>query len=196
MRKLSLLITFLLFACHSSDKKIERQQIGIVYKSDIYEVIKSFTKCNSNSSIYLTEEDYSYFREGPMNLMETIKVKADSIYTNEDFKFIEKQIASSKIFRLNADLLNCKQVISTDTLDKLHSQSENIDDFWRNLRQKFGKDISLESIGLPLFSKNKEYVIFSSTTYWGPHSMGSNTTIYKKINNKWERVRSLAGWVT
>ncbi|OYU78869.1 MAG: hypothetical protein CFE23_16605 [Flavobacterium sp. BFFFF1] len=193
MKKLLILLPILLVACQQEIKKTSRKREVIIFKtaepkiseSDIYEVLNSLNICLPTNSIYYSEYNFS----GSINFIDIIK--ETSKFKDEDLKFIRKQLADAKNFNFNISLMDCKRIIPKDTLKKVLANIETDKSVWKTIYKKYGKHTSICQIGLPLFSLDKQYVIFTVFSLIEPDSFGRSMVIYKRVNNKWQQFDSI-----
>ncbi|AWA31150.1 hypothetical protein HYN48_14190 [Flavobacterium magnum] len=189
MRKFLFILALSSLSCNKEVKNTESEN-GVISESDLYSVINSLQNCALKGTIYYSENDTPYDK----NFIETYKL--DSIFSTEDVDFFRKQMKKATDFKLDIRKTKCDRIITKHNINKMRLESKTDEIFWEKIRMKYGPLTCLAYIKLPIFSKDKNYVIFSSNYSTGPHSLGGSIEIYKKINNKWKRFHSLSGWVS
>ncbi len=196
MRKYLIVLAIIFTSC-KQDGKIDEKKHKIIspkkevsiLENDIYDVINSLSGCNWNHPLYYSEYDYSDFRELNSILWDNHKV--DSIFTLDDLKFMSKQMKEAQNFKFNIKLFNCKRIIPTDTLKEMIAYNKTEKALWKTLYQKYGKKASICKLGRPLFSLNKQYVIFTRFYLVAPDVNGKAMEVFKKVNEKWELIYSI-----
>ncbi len=113
-------------------------------------------------------------------------LQMDTLFNQDDLKFIFKQNNWAENFKINKyQLVNHIEIISRDTLVNLMGNNPSI--FWERYYKKFGK-FGTVSIGLPLFSIDKNTVIVTFSERYGALNGQRSTIIYKRINNNWKNI--------
>jgi len=188
MRYLFNFILLILIGCGQSIDKKESNLNKEVTDDDIYEIVNFVTKEHNDEFKKAGIKDFGYkyivdkdFQPIIVSDSNFYGHKLDTIFTKEDFKFIDFQIQKRKNFRFNGKYTELK-VIPIEVFKKMFKERDkNPQKSFRNLyEEKFGKDLFC-IIGLPLFSKDKKTVFIKFA------EMGSSyLSIYKKVNNKWK----------
>ena len=58
------------------------------------------------------------------------------------------------------------------------------------------KPFSFNTFSLPIFLRNYSYCIFYSDNHCGWLCGGGRLTLYKKINNRWQELKSYCNWIS
>ena len=146
---------------------------------------------NTPGKGYITESftNSLFFRQE-----EYLNTNADSLFNKKDIEFIHQQM-NDTLFKLNPDLIKSKTVVSFDTLMKLRNKGERAWKFWERFSKKYGKH-EYFSISKPLFSVDKKTAIVSYGFHCGSLCGGGSTEIYRLVDEKWVRIKTIETWIS
>lgn len=122
---------------------------------------------------HFTDEKYVYY-----------KVNIDSIFTKEDYQYLQKQMSYWKdIVQLNIEKLrmDTSKIIISDI---------------RSSDEKMFPSFSTYQITMPIFSKNHNTVILYVANFCGALCGSGELIIMKKQNNSWKFFRRMPLWVS
>lgn len=194
IRILAIIIFFI--SCSNPTKK-EAIESESVTGQDIYMFIKMVL--NDSKALEILEGTQDWY------ILDELKIphyfdstnhstfKLSNYFTNEDLKFIKKQIDERKEMKLVQDSIYPKQLLSSEIIDSLtnivnREGSDRLNNFIKKYTQKFGNQ-SYEMFSLPVFSKDKK------TVYIERSELNSGRAIiYKKENGKWKEFSGII-WI-
>lgn len=105
----------------------------------------------------------------------------DTIFSEDDKKFMVKQYRNGNTFVLNQNLIQSKKVIPLDTTIKTEKQRV---EYWKKIDKE---NNCVGYLSVPLFNNKKDMAIIECKVYGE-----SGTFLYKINNNKeWELYRTL-----
>ena len=185
---------FILISFISCEEKKSTNR-NLVPDKEVYTIINfiienEFPISNSNNR-YLSEEfpmilpDNEYFGIERM----------DKIFNKNDVEFMKLQMNKRFEFRIERTLIENKVVIPFDSLNKLYTDSEKPDKFWKRFEKKYGAR-KFDGISLPIFSVDYKTAIISYGYHCGSLCGSGETAIYRKVNGQWEKLTSLNRWTS
>lgn len=125
-----------------------------------------------------------------------IYLPQDSTFTKDDLAFIKIQLKTNSNFNLDSNKINSKvEFIDAKKLKNLQENYASPDDYWKKFKIEFG-DKCLRNYSIPYFNKEKSICIVITSISCGPLWGGGQTSIYKKINGKWEVIKTQDNWVS
>jgi len=202
------------------EKNIIPSELNVFNNRDINDVIRNILEQNNDienpiSSINNAKFMGNELRKDSLILKKEYliikKEELDSLITNEDWKFIEKQLLDKRKYVINEKYYKQK-ILDSDSLKSenrkfLNKQNSIIDSLkkvdFENAKKYMAeksqseyyeyikKSTPIVYIDKPLFTKNKKRVIFSFSTYSGPLSAYSEISIYEYQKNKWVKIKTL-----
>jgi hypothetical protein len=155
-----------------------------VKDEDIYMIIKMVINDSKPTEILDGTKDYYILDE--LQPPEHFNIaNKNNYFTDEDFKFIQKQLDERKNMKLIQDSIYPKQLLSSEIIDSISSivnkeGSDRKNNFIKKYTKKFG-DNDYITYSLPLFSKNKKTVYIEQSSIFGGHVI-----ICRKENGKWK----------
>ncbi len=215
-------LVFVLFILISCNKNVEKQtvedfdleRLDVFNNEDINIFIQSFLsnqEANQENDISEIIKFHKFIgnklRKDSLTLN---RAKSDSLISEEDLKFITKQINDKKEYYVDGKYFKQK-IFSSDSLKNenlkfYERESKVLDSLLKistDLARQYDAKSSLEHskqirklspyiyIEKPLFSKDKKRVIFSYTL-----SYAGETAIYEYINKKWRKIKVLSMYIT
>lgn len=196
-----LILAFAFLSCKQNQPKVIALTDTIklvpnpIDDSTIYEFI-NFVANDKNEKHFVLRGDKVLdkpFLDNDYYLIDSLK--KDSIFSEDDIKFLEVQLQSEKNFTINPELFNGKEIIPKDTLVKFRSGPEGRWTFWENYRKKYG-EAGYCNITLPLFSKDRQKVIISTSYSCGGTCGQGGVFIYQKVKGKWKQIKELSWWIS
>jgi hypothetical protein len=187
----SLIFLLLFFSCNNSKEKTLTSTKSISEK-DIYLILQMVLKDMKPNEI-LEGTDYYILNElqKPSFVEDHIFLskKIDSIFSKEDLRFINEQIAERKTFIVSEDSIKPKKIISKNLIDSIKKIAPRKNEFIEKYRAKFGLNF-YTIFSLPVFSKDKQTVLIDIYDI-----SGGKTIVYKNLNNKWNQ-KVICNWVS
>jgi len=106
----------------------------------------------------------------------------------EEINYMYNRIEKKDLKKLTQDKVDFK-------LFNLHEYSDSDVDIYNLLNEKYGTYTFVKFYN-PIFSSDRKTVIIDMTIHCGATCGGGSTFIYKKINNKWEKVNKFEHWLS
>lgn len=129
----------------------------------------------------------------------TIYLPQDGTFTKEDLAYLKIQLKTNSTFVLNIATITSKvEFIDPEKFLRFQKSQEKYGsarDYWIKFRNEFG-DKCLRNYSTPLFNKDKTICIIIDSMSCGPLEGGGQTSIFKKINGKWNLIQTLDRWVS
>lgn len=123
-----------------------------------------------------------------------ISLEYDSIFLQRDSVYYFHQYKALSNFRFNKNKINKKlQYTSDEELYKIRQIKSS--DFWNEFHKRYA-DKCIRTFSVPFFNKDKTFCIVQYSMSCGPLYGGGNTAIYRKLNGKWIRIKSVDNWVS
>lgn len=165
----------------------QNHEVHKVTREEIYEFINQKLH---DSTILLNR---LFVVEDTSEIMDAVR-RDTSLFRLEDVSFIQKQLEAknmklrkSKLTKTAVRLIPWRKV-------KRYFRRKNLVKGWEKFHKKVGP--SYEGFGIPLFSVDKQVVIFTSWGSCGPLCGGGDICIYKKVNGKWEFHEIISMWMS
>lgn len=213
MKKYIFLILILLFSCKKNSTKpeatIKDETIDLKYEV-LNQLVADELKDDSlmginkdfaNNYVYNISTKKIYLENKNKNSDEPppppnfgISLEYNSIFLQKDSSYYLQQDKTLSNFRFNKNKIKKKLQYTND--EELYKISQiKSGDFWTEF-DKLYKDKCIKTFSVPFFNKNKTFCIVQYSNSCGPLSGGGNTSIYKKLNGKWTRIKSFDNWVS
>jgi hypothetical protein len=200
--KKHLLIPIFLLLLISCKKNIENKvEIKKNHRTEKYQTfVDNQTIYGLINSEALNENDVFKFCNNVLNRKTTFYIgydtillkKVDTLFSQEDKKFISKQYRNGIHFILEQKLLKHKNVVEYDTT--MIATKEKSKKYWGKLLEKH-QCIGL--VSMPLFNLKKDMAIVQVGYNCGIHCAEGGTYIYKlNENGKWELYLTVEKWIT
>jgi hypothetical protein len=200
--KKHLLIPIFLLLLISCKKNIENKvEIKKNHRTEKYQTfVDNQTIYGLINSEALIENDVFKFCNNVLNRKtifyigyDTILLKkVDTLFSQEDKKFISKQYRNGIHFILEQKQLKHKNVVEYDTT--MIATKEKSKKYWDKLLEKY-KCIGL--VSMPLFNLKKDMAIVQVGYNCGINCAEGGTYIYKlNENGKWELYLTVEKWIT
>ncbi|PKW19999.1 hypothetical protein [Flavobacterium lindanitolerans] len=193
MRKIFYILLFpLIINCSKNNNS------DTVSEEDIYSILNFVISTelprfsNTPGKSYITE---SFTNFSLSSQEEYLNNNPDSLFNKKDIEFIHQQMEDAVDFKLNQNFIKSKTVISFDSLLKLRNKGERTWKFWERFSKKYGKH-EYFSISKPLFSVDKKTAIVSYGFHCGSLCGEGLTEIYRLVNEKWIRIKTIETWVS
>lgn len=199
MKYILLILALIAFSCNQPENKntkpltIQPKEVLVpdtVYTELVTHLLAQDSNLVSECNLITTFEPLFNMGEHGMVKVEEL----DSLFTPDDLPFIQSQFERMEEFQMPNEAVKGKVLISTKAF--LAYRSQNPSGSFQQYLDKVYDSGEYCIVAKPVFSLDKKTAIVHTGYVCGGMCGSGSTAIYRKVNNKWKKVKDISTWIS